>query len=52
MLPAFVIAQEVSMNELVALVNMDRFGIDTLMKKKRLSAHAKGRRLRKRGILL
>ncbi|MHA4846631.1 hypothetical protein ACX0G7_20845 [Flavitalea antarctica] len=34
MLPAFVIAQEVSMNELVALVNMDRFGIDTLMKKK------------------
>jgi hypothetical protein len=34
MLPAWVIAQEVNMTELISLVRMDHFGIDTLMKKK------------------
>ncbi|HTE25670.1 hypothetical protein [Flavitalea sp.] len=33
-IPARVIAQEVNVNELAAMVNMDHIGIDTLMKKK------------------
>jgi hypothetical protein len=33
-LPAWLIAQEVNMTELIAMVKMDHFGIDTLMKKK------------------
>jgi hypothetical protein len=34
MLPAWLSAQEVNMTELIAMVKMDHFGIDTLMKKK------------------